>query len=261
MKQRAIITGASSGIGRELARELARRGTDLGLTARRVDALESLAAEIRQECPGVQVVVRSLDVRDVEAIPVTFRGLAQELGGLDLVIANAGIGGPRSIGDGRFEQDRRLIETNLIGGMATVDTAVEMFRSAPAGGARRRIVGISSVASFRGLPGSAAYSASKAGFSTYLEATRAEVRSLGIEVITISPGYIDTPINQDMRSRPFLIDATDGARRIADLIDRGVLHSTVPVFPWTPIGWLMRSLPDGLWARIGATGMHRSGGR
>ncbi len=142
--------------------------------------------------------------------------------------------------------------------MATVDAAIECWRTEPPRGPRR-VVGITSVAGFRGLPGSSAYSASKAGFSTYLEAVRAEVRDLGIDVVDIAPGFIDTPINRDLPSRPFVIDADDGARRIADLIERGVWSSTVPVWPWTAIGWLMRRIPDGAWVRLaGGVGRGRA---
>jgi short-subunit dehydrogenase len=245
MSRTTIITGATSGIGRELARELARRGHALGLTARRTEVLDELKGELVGDGGAARVETRGLDVRDSRAVHEVIRDLAGRLGGADLVIANAGIGGERQVGDGRFEIDEEIIRTNMIGAMATVDAAVELFRAA----GRGQVVGISSVAGFRGLPGNAAYSASKAGFSAYLEGVRGEVEPLGIAVTTISPGFIDTPINERMKSRPFLVSATEGARQIADLIEKRVRHSTVPVLPWGMVGTMMRTLPDAIWYR------------
>jgi short-subunit dehydrogenase len=256
----AIITGASSGIGQALGRELAGRGWDLALTARRAEPLHALAGDLARRHPGRQVIARVLDVTDAPAVREVTQALFAELGNVELVIANAGIGGSHQVGAGQFERSRAIVVTNLLGAMATVDAAVECWRTQDATGRRRRIVGITSVAGFRGLPGSTAYSASKAGLSTYLEGVRGEVRRLGIDVIDLAPGYIDTPLNQDMASRPFLIDVTDGARRIVDMIEKSVYRSTVPAWPWNIIGWLMRRVPDALWVRTGAN-VHRGGDR
>jgi short-subunit dehydrogenase len=251
----AILTGATSGIGRALALELGGRGYDLGLTGRRMALLDELAAEIRARHPDRKVVVRGADVGDPEAARDVVRALFDDLDRVELVVANAGVGGTHRVGAGDFARSREIVATNLIGAMATVDAAVECWRARPGAGPRR-VVGITSVAGFRGLPGSSAYSASKAGLSVYLEAVRGEVRGLGIDVVDIAPGFIDTPMNRDLKSRPFVIDVTDGARRIADLIARGVRRSAVPVWPWTAVGWLMRSVPDALWARLSG-GLHR----
>ena len=210
--------------------------------------------------PGRRVIVRALDVTDAPAVREAMQALFVELGNVELVIANAGVGGSHQVGVGQFERSRAIVATNLLGAMATVDAAVECWRTQGATGRPRRIVGITSVAGFRGLPGSTAYSASKAGLATYLEGVRGEVRGLGIDVIDLAPGYIDTPINQDVASRPFLIDVADGARRIADLIEKNVYRSTVPVWPWNIVGWLMRQVPDALWVRTGAKA-HRGGDR
>jgi hypothetical protein len=134
---------------------------------------------------------------------------------------------------------RAIVETNLIGAIATIDAAVALFRRQGGG----QIVGVSSVAGARGLPGSSSYSASKAGVAVYLESVRAETYREPITVTTLAPGYIDTPMNRDMKSRPFLIDVETGARMMADLIERGVSHSTVPRYPWTLIAPLLRVLP------------------
>lgn len=252
-----VVTGATSGIGRALAREWARRGHALGLTARRLELLEEVRAEIAADPAAkgadgrpVRVEVAVLDVRDSEAVHRVVGELAQRLGDVGIVVANAGIGSERRCGDGKFAKDEDTIRTNVIGAMATVDAAVELFRRS----GRGQVVGISSVAAFRGLPGSAAYSASKAAISTYLEGVRAEVEPAGITVTTISPGYIDTPINQAMKSRPFLITPEEGARQIADLVARKVRHSTVPVLPWGAVGTFMRLVPDPIWYRAMSSG-------
>jgi short-subunit dehydrogenase len=234
-----FITGASSGIGRALAAELAGRGHDLFLTGRRLDALEETRSEIAARSPARRVTLRRLDVTDVADVAAAIEEAAQALGRLDVVVANAGVGSSGAVGEGNVERGRVIVETNLIGAMATVDAAVALFRRQGGG----HVVGIGSVAGVRGLPGSSSYSASKAGVATYLEAVRAETHAEPITVTTIAPGYIDTPLNRGMRSRPFLIDVDRGARIIADLIERRVRYATVPRWPWTVVAPLLRVLP------------------
>lgn len=240
MAKTVFITGASSGIGRALALELAGRGYDLFLTARRLDRLEQVRADITAAHPARRVEVRQLDVTDDADVATALAEAADRLGRCDIVIANAGVGNSGPVGEGNMERARLIVETNLIGTIATIDAAVAMFRRQGGSG---QIVGVSSVAGVRGLPGSSSYSASKAGLTVYLESVRAETSSEPITVTTIAPGYIDTPINQDMKSRPFLIDAEKGARIMADLIERGAGYATVPRLPWTVVAPLLRVLP------------------
>ena len=246
MAKTVFITGASSGIGRALAMELARRGHDLFLTARRLDALERIRADVAAADPARRVEVRRLDVTDDGDVANAVAEAAQKLGRLDIVVANAGIGNSGRVGEGNLERARLIVETDLIGAIATIDAAVALFRRQ---GGPGQVVGVSSVAGVRGLPGSGSYSASKAGLTTYLESVRAETHGEPVTVTTLAPGYIDTPINQDVKSRPFLIDAEKGARIMADLIERGVGYATVPRLPWTVVAPLMRVLPDSLLAR------------
>ena len=246
MAKTVFITGASSGIGRALAMELARRGHDLFLTARRLDALERIRADVAEADPARRVEVRRLDVTDDGDVANAVAEAAQKLGRLDIVVANAGIGNSGRVGEGNLERARLIVETDLIGAIATIDAAVALFRRQ---GGPGQVVGVSSVAGVRGLPGSGSYSASKAGLTTYLESVRAETHGEPVTVTTLAPGYIDTPINQDVKSRPFLIDAEKGARIMADLIERGVGYATVPRLPWTVLAPLMRVLPDSLLAR------------
>src|SRR5437588_4847570 len=160
-----FITGASSGIGRTLALELAGRGYDLFLTARRLDALEKLRSEIASADPARRVEVRQLDVTNDTDVANAITEAAERLGRCDIVVANAGVGNSPRVGDRKFERNRLIIETNLIGAMATIDAAVALFRSQ---GGTGQSVGISSVAGVRGLAGSASYSASQAGLADCL---------------------------------------------------------------------------------------------
>jgi short-subunit dehydrogenase len=239
MSKTAFLTGASSGIGQALAPLLAARGYDLVLAARRADSLEQLKQAIAVSQPQRRVEVRALDVTRYDEVQAALAEAAQAFGGLDLVIANAGIGSTGYVGSGHFAGDRAVIETNVLGAMATVDAAVALMRRQNRG----RIVVISSVAGLRGLPGSASYSASKAAIAVYADAVRAELHGTPIGVTTLFPGYIDTPINQKMKSRPFVIPVDKGARIVDDLIERGVQSSTVPVYPWNLVGKLLKILP------------------
>ncbi len=150
------------------------------------------------------------------------------------------------VGRGDFEKARRTIEVNLIGAIATVDAAVAHFLKRGKG----HIVGTSSVAAFRGMPRNSAYSASKAGFAVYLETVRVELLKKNIHVTVLYPGYIDTPLNQMLKKRPFLISPEKGAAIIANLIEKKVKSSTVPIFPWNIIGRVMKILPAKVIAKL-----------
>ena len=246
MTKKILITGASSGIGRALAYELAERGYALALTARRLEALEDLRDDIKAKHSSATVVVHPLDVVAYDSVPEAISTCVAELGGLDILFANAGIGLGEKVGKGDFSKARQTIETNLLGAIATVDAAVQYFLEQ----GRGHIVGVSSVAAFRGLPRSSSYSASKAGFAIYLESLRAEMIRKNIHVTVLYPGYIDTPLNDMLPSRPFLISVEKGATIIADLIERKVKSSTVPVWPWCILGRLLKLLPTSVVARL-----------
>ncbi len=242
----AFITGVSSGIGEALSLELARRGYRLALAARKREALDTLATKLRAVDERVRLSLHVLDVCDTASVAPAVAEAAKALGGLSLVIANAGLGSGKRVGEGGFEYDKKVIETNVIGAMATLDAAVALFKRQGYG----QLVAISSVAAFRGLPTSASYSASKAAIAVYADAVRAELHGTAIKVTTLYPGYIDTPINQKIRNRPFLISVEQGAKIIADLIERGVQESTVPVFPWNVMSRVLRWLPTSRIAKM-----------
>ena len=246
MAGKILITGASSGIGRALAHELADRGYSLALTARRVETLEEIRESLRAKHPAATFVAHPLDVVAYDSVPEAISTCVGRLGGLDILIANAGIGLGEKVGRSRFSEARLTVETNLLGAMATVDAAVQYFLEK----GRGHIVGISSVAAFRGLPRSSSYSASKAGLALYLESLRAEVVRKNIPVTVLYPGYIDTPLNDMLPKRPFLITAEKGAAMIADMIERKVKSSTVPVWPWCLLGRMLKLLPASVVARF-----------
>ncbi len=237
-----LITGASSGLGEGLAREFARRGYGLALTARRLEKLETLQKELESISP--KVVIKKLDVTQYDTIQTILEEAEQELGSLDIVVANAGVGLMFPVGSDNFDQVRTTIDTNITGAVATIDAAVRIFQRL----GRGHIVGISSVAAVRGLPDSSIYSASKAAVSRYLEALRIETLKKNITVTDLAPGYIDTELNRGLASRPFVIPAEKGTRIMADMIERKVSFSYVPAWPWTLVAKILQVLPAKLLA-------------
>ena len=240
-KGNVVITGASSGIGKALALEMAKQGYQLGLVARRIDVLNEVKRDIQNKvanAPTIDVAV--LDVADDETIYPVLDSLSASMGGIDIVIANAGITAVNRTGTGNFDKDKRVIQVNLIGGMATVDAAAKIFRASGGG----QIVGVSSVSAWMGIPGSSAYSSSKAGFTNYLKAVRAELRKKNIQVTTIHPGFIATDIAEGMEKKPFVISADQAAKDIVKAIGKKKDSATIPAFPWSAVTKLLTVLPE-----------------
>jgi NAD(P)-dependent dehydrogenase (short-subunit alcohol dehydrogenase family) len=236
-----FITGASSGIGEALAHEFARRGYAIAIAARRVELLDALASRL-SAAGAAAVLPLALDVTDFAAIDAALERAAREFGRLDVVVANAGVGWSLSAGRGRFEQVRQTIDTDLTAAVATIEFALPRLRAQGGG----QLVGITSVAGSRGMPSMGAYSAAKAGLHRYLQAVRAEVAHEPIIVTELAPGYIDTDMNRNVRSRPFVIPPERGAAIMARLIERGVGHRYVPAWPWTLVAPLLMLLPTRL---------------
>jgi short-subunit dehydrogenase len=241
-----LITGASSGIGKALAYECAARGMAVGLLARRVDVLNDIARDITERYPAANVHCEALDVADLDTVLPALEIAAQKLGGVDCVIANAGITGVNKTGAGDFSKDVRVIQVNLLGGMATVDGAARLFRRLGGG----CIVGVSSVSAYRGIPGSAAYTASKAGFSNYLEAVRMELAKHRIKVIAVHPGFINTDLAPNMEKYPFVIAADKAATTIVKGIEAGRSNIIVPQLPWKLVSPVMPWLPDKVFDKV-----------
>ncbi len=244
MSKSILITGATRGLGRGLAMRFAERGYALALTGRSDEDLAQLAAALPAGPP--QVCLRSLDVKDHDAIATVLEECAGELGGLDIVVANAGVAVAAKAGRGEFENIRANIDVNLLGGIATGEAALALFRRQGYG----HLVGISSVAGLRGMRGHGGYCASKAGFSRYLESARCETHGESITVTDLAPGYIDTDLNRNLAARPFLVDAEKGTRIMADLIERRVGFRYVPPWPWTLVAQFMKVLPVSILRRM-----------
>lgn len=240
----AFVTGASSGLGRAIAASLAARGTRVVCAARRVERLESLAAEV--QAAGGRVDVEPLDVADAAGVRASVERWDAELGGLDLVIANAGVGEADRADRIAWENVERMLTVNAIGAIATLHAALPGMLERGGG----TLAGISSLAGLRGLPGSSAYSASKAALSTWLESTRIDVGKQGIRVVDVRPGFVKTEMTARNRfEMPFLLELEDGAARCLRGIERG---KPIVTFPW-PLAsalWLGRRLPDALWAPL-----------
>jgi short-subunit dehydrogenase len=218
-----FITGASSGIGAALARRYAAQGAQLGLFARRADELAAVAAALAPASPAVFVG----DVRDAGALRAAAADFTARHGAADVVIANAGISrGTLTEHSEDNEVFRATFDCNVLGMLYTL----QAFLPAMRGAHRGKLVGIASVAGFRGLPGAGAYSASKAAAINYLESLRVELVGSGVEVITICPGYVATPMTAgNPYSMPFLISAEQAATLIVRAIAAG---RRFYVLPW-----------------------------
>jgi short-subunit dehydrogenase len=247
--QKVIITGASSGIGRALALEYAGRGATLGLIARRADPLAQLAASL-----PVRSYTYAVDVTDASSLAEAAEDFTARAGCPDIVIANAGVSAGTLTGNAEDNAVfAEVIAINVIGMMLTFQPFVEAMRLQRKG----ILVGIASVAGFRGLPGAAAYSASKAAAISYLESLRVELRSSGISVITICPGYIDTSMTSKNPYRmPFLMDAAVAASKMAAAI---AARKRFYVLPWQMalVGWVLRRLPRPLYDLLFARAPHK----
>ncbi len=242
--QRVVITGASSGIGAALARRYAREGAVLGLIARRASALRELATQLPVRCETYPV-----DVRDAAALAAAARDFVARHGCPDIVIASAGI----SLGTlTEYAEDvaafQEVFDVNVMGMVKTFQPFVACLRERGSGA----LVGIASVAGYRGLPGGAAYSASKAAAISYLESLRVELKASGVKVITLCPGYIATPMTeQNPYPMPFLMSADEAAEKIASIIERGKLFAVIP-WQMALVARVLHVLPNWLYDRLTA---------
>ena len=242
MSLRIVISGASSGLGLALAIQYLERGATVAAFARRGDVLQALAAKFPS-----RVFCYALNVRDSQALQNAAHDFIARAGAPNVVIANAGI----SVGTlTEFAEDidafQQVMDVNVVGMVKTFQPFVASMRAAKSG----TLVGIASVAGFRGLPGASAYCASKAAAISYLESLRVELHGSNVKVVTICPGYITTPMTaHNPYSMPFILDADEAAKRMVRAIER---QTTFTVIPWQMglAGRVLKYLPDFIYDRL-----------
>ena len=240
IRQKILITGASSGLGAGMARAFAAKGRDLALCARRTDRLEELKAELSQRYPDISVVIAELDVNDHERVPAVFASLAAELGGVDRVIVNAGVGKGAPLGSGKVWANTATLETNLVAALVQIEAALEIFKRQGHG----HLVLISSVLGNKGVAGvKAAYAASKAGVSSLGESLRAEYASGPIAVTVLEPGYIESEMTAKSASTMLMVDNATGVAKMVDAIEKERGRAIVPGWPWVALVALLKALP------------------
>lgn len=252
MPLKVVVTGASSGLGLALARHYLEAGAIVAALARRSELLQGLAAQF----PG-QVYCYALDVRDAAAVQQAAIDFIGRVGVPDVVIANAGV----SVGTlTEYAEDSdafgQVLDINVLGMVKTFQPFVAAMRRARSG----TLVGIASVAGFRGLPGAGAYSASKAAAIAYLESLRVELHGSGVKVVTLCPGYIKTAMTAiNPYPMPFILEADEAARRMACAIER---QTSFAVIPWQMglAGFLLKLLPRWLYDRLFAHAPHKPRG-
>jgi len=239
----ALITGASSGIGLELARQLARSGTRVALVARRKELLDGLAAEIRSA--GGVALALACDVRERMPMHAAVAEAARELGPIDLLIANAGVGHviPADQFDAALFED--TIRTNLLGPVYAIEAALPAMLSRHAG----HIVGVSSLAAYRGFPMNEAYCASKSALNAFLEGLRSELFDRGVRITAVCPGFVRTAMTVKHRSAmPFLLEPEEAARRILRAVRAGRRVYNFPL-PMALLMRVVRLLPSSVFDR------------
>ncbi len=238
------MTGASSGIGRALALRLGAEGYRVGLVARRREALDEAASTIVKA--GGSAVAGVADVGDRSALRAAIEEVERQLGPTDVMVANAGYGTPTQLDPLNTADVEETFRVNVMG----VIYSIEAVLPGMLGRGRGHLLAISSLAAFKGLPGESAYCASKAAVNVYMEGLRIALRTRGVVVTTVCPGFVQTPMTTMNTAIPFLMSADEAARRIARVIGRR--RGGVVRFPWpmTMLMALIARLPDAIVARL-----------
>lgn len=243
MARRAVVVGASSGIGAALVRSLARAGYEVAAVARDEGRLDRLCAEVGERGPGrARPYVH--DVTDAASVRPAFDRIREELGGIDVLVYSSGV--MPAVREDEFDPDidRHIVEVNVIGAMAWLDLGAAHFQAQRSG----TLVGIGSVAGERGRRGNPAYCASKAALHTFLESLRNRLSRHGVRVITIKPGPVDTPMTANA-PKPMAISAEAAAEAIHDAIARGREIVYVPR-RWALIMAVVRNIPSAVFRHL-----------
>jgi short-subunit dehydrogenase len=244
-RARALIVGASSGMGAALAKKLVREGYDLALIARREELLSSACEEINQNVNKGRARYYVHDVSDYGVVPDLLRRIVSDMGGLDLVIYAAGVNFAPQVDEYNTKNDRQMLEINLIGAFAWLNPIAAMFQSAKAG----QIVGISSVAGERGRVANPGYNASKAGLTSYLESLRNRLTRHGVNVITVKAGFVQTDMLKAAQKVMFPITVKKAADDIWKSIRARKQEIYTPWF-WRWIMFVIRNIPSILFRRM-----------
>lgn len=237
--QKVMVIGASSGIGAELVRLLAKNNYRVAAVARREPLLSQLSAE------NPNILPYPHDVTDFAAIPALFSQICGDLGGLDLIIYVAGVQPPVSPDEYNFDKDQEMININLLGAMAWLNCAATRFHQTKVG----HIVGISSVAGDRGRSAFPAYHTSKAALSTYLESLRNRLSKRGVTVTTIKPGFVQTPLLENATKTFWVISAEQAARGILQAITTKQQTVYLPA-RWRWVMLIIQHIPSFLFRRL-----------
>jgi len=244
--RRVLITGATSGLGREAALQLAQRGCRLAVTGRRLDRLQETASLIRER--GGEALPLHGSVSDPLDVGSHYDEVRRAWGGLDWALLNAGVAVTQEGGTPQAQDYRRVFETNVFGVVHWMEAVLPDMIRAKSG----TIAGVSSLAAYRGLPGSGAYCASKAALNTLLESARVELRGTGVRVVTVCPGFVRSEITDrnDPEEMAFFLETPAGVR----LMLRGIEQGEAKVFfPWQMsllVRYLLARLPDWLYDRV-----------
>lgn len=239
-RKNILITGASSGLGRGMAIEFAKQGCNLALCARRVERLELLQAELKALAPNIQVFIKPLDVNEHDDVFRVFDEFKAEMGVLDRVIINAGMGKGASIGKGYFNANKQTAETNFIAALAQAEAAMTIFRAQSSG----HLVTISSVSAVRGFRRAmTVYAATKAALTSLTEGIRIDVMNTPIKVSCVHPGFIRSEINEKVEKVPFIVDTETGCKALVKAINKEKANSFVPSWPWAILHWVLRVAP------------------
>lgn len=240
IRKNILITGASSGLGKGMAIEFAKMGRNLALCARRLERLESLQAELLSINPDITVSIKALDVDNHDQVFEVFKAFKAELGHIDRIIVNAGMGKGASIGTGYFYANKQTAITNFVSALAQCEAAMEIFREQNAG----HLVTISSISAIRGARRAMnVYAATKAGLTSLSEGLRVDVLDTPIKISTLHPGFIRSEINEKVKKVPFIVDTETGCKAMVNAIEKEGGNSYVPTWPWAFLRYILRIAP------------------
>ncbi|GIK58069.1 MAG: SDR family NAD(P)-dependent oxidoreductase [Chloroflexi bacterium] len=244
-QKRALVVGASSGIGAALACELARQGYIVAALARRESLLQELCQRMNTAVSPAKILPYTHNVTAYDEIPGLFQAVVRDLGGLDLIVYAAGTQPHVALDEYDFAKDRAMIEVNLLGAIAWLNQAAHRFERAGSG----HIVGISSIAGDRGRVGAPVYNASKAGLNTYLEALRNRLTRRGVTVTTIKPGFVDTVLLENAPKTFWVISPEQAAAAIFQAIRRKKQTIYLPT-RWALVSLIIRHIPSFIFRRM-----------